>query len=73
MKNFKVRVGGDSERIQKHLFTQGYSWSDGCKVQYTHAPFLFGNQHGNMGYAFSADVFNKKDVPEFTVREVLTL
>lgn len=71
--NFKVHVGGESERVQKHLFSLGLTWYHTDECTHVDSPYIYVNDNGKIGYGNVYAYFNESQLPELTIAQVLAI
>ena len=72
--NTKVYVAGQSEEIQKKLFSLGYKWCNGfTEIEHTESPFLF--IYPNISFSRGSDMvfFSNNIKREISAEEILSL
>lgn len=73
--NTKVYVNGKSRKIQKKLFSFGYTWpgNDPTKVDCEDKPFLFIHKEGYISYGDDMNFFKEHKNKEISADEILSL
>ena len=71
--NTKVYVNGKSKEIQEKLFSFGYKWLGGNKVQFMEEPFLFISDDGRITYSDDMVYFKNCEETEITAEQILSL
>ena len=71
--NTKVYVNGKSKEIQEKLFSFGYKWLGGNKVQFMEQPFLFISDDGRITHSNNMDFFKNCEETEITAEQILSL
>ena len=71
--NTKVYVNGKSKEIQEKLFSFGYKWLGGNKVQFMEQPFLFISDDGRITHSNDMVFFKNCEETEITAEQILSL
>lgn len=71
--NTKVYVNGKSKEIQEKLFSFGYKWLGGNKVQFMEQPFLFISDDGRITHSNDMVSFKNCEETEITAEQILSL
>lgn len=75
-KNMKFRVKDEehSKKIQEHLFSLGYKWSNTNSVpQYTSGIGLFTNSYGWLNFLLDdKEYFEQSTDPEYQLKEIIS-
>lgn len=71
--NTKVYVNGKSKEIQEKLFSLGYKWLGGNKVQFMEQPFLFISDDGRITHSNDMVYFKNCEEIEITDEQILSL
>lgn len=71
--NTKVYVNGTSKEIQEKLFSFGYKWVGGKKVQFVENPFLYIDNELKLSYGDDMVYFTNHWYREITAEQILSL
>lgn len=74
LKETKIFVDDNSEKLQKKLFEIGFKWSSGKqKIQHTDKPFLYINQSGGLTCGVDIVAFSNSTKKILKVQEILEI